>query len=61
MLYDAKSSESSDDVFRVAQCFHATAESSKSVNLVLVQKNPDQQNNRSPKDFWKEKFGSYSL
>src|SRR5438067_5655745 len=56
---DTKSSERSDDVFRVAQCFYATAESSKSVNLALVQKNPDQQNKRSPKDFWKEKFDPY--
>ena len=56
---DAKSSERSDDVFRIAQCFYTTAESSKSVNLALVQKNPDQQNKRSPKDFWKEKFDPY--
>jgi hypothetical protein len=56
---DTKSSQRSDDVFLVAQCFYATAESSKSVNLALVQKNPDQQNKRSPKDFWKEKFDPY--
>jgi hypothetical protein len=57
---DAKSSERSDNLFRVAQCFYTTAESNKSVSLALVQRNPDQQNERSPKDFWKEKFGSYS-
>ena len=56
---DTNSSERSEDVFRVSQCFYATAESSKSVNLALVQERTDQQNNRSPKDFWKEKFGPY--
>jgi hypothetical protein len=56
---DVKSSERSDDVFRVSQCFYTTAEFSKSVNLALVQKNPDQQTNRSPRDFWKEKFDPY--
>jgi hypothetical protein len=57
---DVKNSEHSDEFFRVAQCFYTTAEFSKSVSLAIVQKNPDQQNNRSPKDFWKEKFGPYS-
>jgi len=56
---ETKSSERSDDIFRVAQCFYTTAEFSKSVSLALVQKNPGQRNNRSPKDFWKEKFGPY--
>jgi hypothetical protein len=55
-----KSSEHFDDSFRVAQCFYTTAEFSKSVSLALVQENPGQQNKRSPKDFWKEKFGPYS-
>ena len=40
--------------------FYTGAEFSKSVSLAVVQKNPDQQNNRDPKDFWKEKFGPYS-
>jgi hypothetical protein len=57
---DTKSSERSDDLFRVAQCFYTTAESSKSVSLALVQRNPDQPTNRSPKDFWKEKFDRYA-
>jgi len=57
---ETKSNERSDDLFRVSQCFYATAESNKSVNLALVQEQTDQENKRSPKDFWKEKFGSYS-
>jgi hypothetical protein len=56
---EMKSSERSDDSFHVAQCFYTTAEFSKSVNLALVQKNPDHGNKRSPKDFWKEKFATY--
>jgi hypothetical protein len=56
---DTKSSERTDDVFSVAQCFYATAESNKSVNLALVQERSDQQTKRSPKEFWKEKFGRY--
>ena len=54
-----KNSARSDGGFRVSQCFYTATEFSKSVNLALVQKNPDQQNKRSPKDFWKEKFDPY--
>jgi hypothetical protein len=50
---ETKSSERSDNLFYVSQCFYTTAESSKSVSLALVQENPDQQNKRTPKDFWK--------
>jgi hypothetical protein len=56
---ETKSSERSDDLFRVAQCFYTTSESNKSVNLALVQERADQENKRSPKDFWKEKFDPY--
>jgi hypothetical protein len=56
---DIKGSERSDDVFRISQCFYATAESSQSVNLALVQSDPKQGSTRSPKDFWKEKFDPY--
>ena len=56
---DTTSSQRLDDLFRVTQCFYATAESSKSVNLALIQKDPNQPNNRSPKDFWKQKFDPY--
>ena len=57
---DVKNSEHSDGLFLVVQCFHTAAEFSKSVSLALVQKNPNQHDKRSPKDFWKEKFGPYS-
>jgi hypothetical protein len=57
---DTNSSERTDDVFRIAQCFYATAESNKSVNLALVQERSDQQTKRSPKEFWKEKFDRYN-
>jgi hypothetical protein len=57
---EMKSSEHSDEAFLVSQCLYTAAEFSKSVSLALVQKNPDQQNKRSPKDFWKAKFSPYS-
>ena len=58
-LNNVKSSERSDGDFRVSQCFYTAAEFSKSVNLALVQTDPKQPSRRSPKDFWKEKFGPY--
>src|SRR4029077_15247035 len=45
---------------RVSECFYATAQSNKSMNLALVQERPNQKDKHSPKDFWKEKFGPYS-
>jgi hypothetical protein len=56
---DAKSSERSDGTFRISQCLYSAAEFSKSVNLALIQVDPNQAGNRSPKDFWEEKFGVY--
>jgi len=56
---ETKSSEQADGVFLVSQCFYTAGEFSKSVNLALVQKNPNQRDQRSPRDFWKEKFGRY--
>jgi hypothetical protein len=56
---EAKSSARSDGGFRVSQCFYTATEFSKSVNLALVQRDPDHPSTRSPKDFWKEKFDPY--
>ena len=56
---ETKSSEHSDEVFLVSQCFYTTAEFSKSVTLALVRSDPKQGSKRSPKDFWKEKFDPY--
>ena len=56
---ETKSSEHSDGVFLVSQCFYTAAEFSKSVTLALVQSDPKQGSKRSPKDFWKEKFDPY--
>jgi len=58
-MNETKSNERSDGVFRISQCLYTAAEFSKSVNLALVQTDPNQPNKRSPKDFWKEKFGAY--
>ena len=57
---EAKSSARSDGGFRVSQCFYTAREFSKSVNLALVQTDPSGLARRTPKDFWKEKFGQYS-
>ncbi|HEV2718267.1 MAG TPA: hypothetical protein VGU64_23580 [Terriglobales bacterium] len=56
---EAKSSARSDAGFRVSQCFYTATEFSKSVNLALVQRDPEHPSTRSPRDFWKEKFDPY--
>ena len=56
---ETKTSEHSDGVFLVSQCFYTAAEFSKSVALALVRSDPKQGSKRSPKDFWKEKFDPY--
>jgi hypothetical protein len=56
---ETKTSENSDGVFLVSQCFYTAAEFSKSVTLALVRSDPKQGSARSPKDFWKEKFDPY--
>jgi len=56
---ETKSSEHSDGVFLVCQCFYTAAEFSKSVTLALVQSDQKQGSKRNPKDFWKEKFDPY--
>jgi hypothetical protein len=45
--------------FRVSQCLYVTAEQSKSVVLTVWQSDPSKPTGRSPKDFWKEKFGRF--
>ena len=57
---ETKSSARSDAAFRVSQCFYTAAEFSKSVSLAVMQRGPDRPATRSPKDFWKERFGRYS-
>ena len=56
---EAKSSERSDGTFRISQCLYAAAGFSESVNLSLIQADPNEPGKRSPKDFWKEKFDPY--
>jgi len=58
-INDVKSSEHSDGLFLVSQCFYTAAEFSKSVTLELVRSDPKQATARSPKDFWKEKVDPY--
>jgi hypothetical protein len=60
LVNETKSSERLDGVFRVSLCFYTAAEFSKSVCLALIQTDPNQRIRRSPRDFWKEKFGPYN-
>ena len=57
---DAKSSGHSDRGLRVSQCFYTTAEFNKSVVINVTQAEPESQEKREPKIFWKETFGQYS-
>ena len=56
---DAKSNKRSEGTFLISQCLYSAAEFSKSVNLALIQTDPNQSSKRSAKDFWKEKFDPY--
>jgi hypothetical protein len=58
-IKETKSSERSNGVFRVAQCFYTAAEFSKSVSLSLTQSDPANKAKRTPKDFWNETFGRF--
>lgn len=58
-MKESKSSARADAGLRVSQCFYTATEFSKSVNLALVQRDPENPSRRSPKDFWKEKFDPY--
>ena len=58
-VQEPKGSTRSENGLRVSQCFYTATEFSKSVNLALVQRDPDHPSGRSPKDFWKEKFDPY--
>ena len=56
---DAKSSEGSDDSFRIGQCFYTTEVFNKSVSVAITQRNSASEKGRDPKEFWKETFGRY--
>ena len=58
-MKESKSSARADAGLRVSQCFYTATEFSRSVNLALVQRDPDHSSGRSAKDFWKEKFDPY--
>jgi hypothetical protein len=59
-IKETKSSARSDPGFRVSQCFYTATEFSKSVSLAVMQRDPGRPTTRSPKDFWKERFGRFS-
>src|SRR6266481_5911347 len=59
-IKEPKGSTRSENGLRVSQCFYTAAEFSKSVNLAVIQKDPDNPARRSPKDFWKETYIRFS-
>ena len=58
-IKDTKSSERADGDFRMSQCFFTAAEFSRSVTLVVFQKNPTGPSNRDPLEFWNRTFARY--
>ena len=58
-IKESKSSARADAGLRVSQCFYIATEFSKSVNLALVERDPDHPTGHNAKDFWKEKFDPY--
>jgi hypothetical protein len=47
-----------DGDFMITQCFYSAEVPSKSVSLAVTQRDLDRRSKRSPKDFWRETFGS---
>lgn len=54
-----KAAESSGRGFLASQCYYATADSVKSVNLDVTQGDPDSPSKGSAKELWKKSFGRY--
>jgi hypothetical protein len=55
-IKETNTSARSEGGLRISQCFYTAAEFSRSVNVAVIQRDPDQQAKRSPRDFWKETF-----
>ena len=60
-IKEPKGSTRSENGFRVSQCFYTAAEFSKSVNLAVIQKDPDNSAKQSPKEKKKKKFGRFKM
>ena len=54
---ETKSSARSGNGFRVSQCFYAAKDYSLSVNVEIIREDQADSGRRSPRDFWKERFG----
>ena len=53
----SKSSANTNNGFRVAQCYYAANENSKSVALTATQRDPEHLTARTAKDVWEDMFG----
>lgn len=58
-IKETKSTETSDGMFRVSQCFFTGAELSRSVTLIVTQREANSGDKRSAKDLWEGKFARY--
>jgi hypothetical protein len=56
---DTKPSSSSDDNFRLSQCFYSTETFNHSISLAVTERNPQSQKARDPKALWKETFARF--
>lgn len=55
---DTKGSQQADSAFSVAQCYYLMAEPSKSVVVTVYDSNSANASAQTPRDFWKQRFGS---
>ncbi len=54
-----KNSARSDGSFHVSQCVYVAQRPDQSISLVTTHTDPAAKQKRSPKDFWRERFGRY--
>jgi hypothetical protein len=58
-ISDTKSSEGSDGVYLIAQCYYAATGPNLSVSLAVTQPDPKNPAALSPREHWKQTFGRF--
>jgi hypothetical protein len=59
-ISEAKSSEASDGVYLITQCYYASTGPNLSVSLAVTQTDPKSPTGRSSRERWKEIFGRFN-
>lgn len=54
-----KGSGRSDGSFQISQCVYVAQQADQSISLVVTRTDPAAKQKRSPRDFWRERFGRY--